>query len=94
MVVLLVGMGIKEEKVHVAQRPKVLPSLSSSALSTPLQHYLLMLALFTFERISEMFILLLGRQLGIGVVELLLLWSTLNFCKVITATLGGQLADH
>ncbi len=35
-----------------------------------------------------------GTSFGIGVVELLLLWSALNFCKAITATWGGQLADR
>ncbi len=38
--------------------------------------------LFTFARASETFILLLGHQLGIGVVELLLLWSALNLSKL------------
>ena len=50
--------------------------------------------LFTFARASETFILLLGHELGIGVVELLLLWSALNLAKAITSTQGGQLADH
>lgn len=92
--VLLVGVGIKEDKTSVVQKPVVLPPLSWSVLSTPMRRYLLVLALFTFARVSETFILLLGHQLGVGVVELLLLWSALNFCKAITATWGGQLADH
>ncbi|WP_245812924.1 MFS transporter [Nitrosomonas cryotolerans] len=33
-------------------------------------------------------------QSGISVVELLLLWSALNFAKAITATSGGRLADR
>lgn len=94
MAVLLVGVGIKEEKTHVVQQPVVLPPLSWAVLSKPMRRYLLVLALFTFARVSETFILLLGHQLGIGVVELLLLWSALNFCKAITATWGGQLADR
>ena len=94
MAVLLVGVGIKEEKTHVAKKPVELPRLSWAILSKPMRRYLLVLALFTFARVSETFILLLGHQLGVGVVELLLLWSALNFCKAITATWGGQLADR
>ena len=59
-----------------------------------MQRYLLVLMLFTFARASETFILLLGHQMGVGTVELLLLWSALNLCKAATSTWGGQLADR
>jgi MFS family permease len=59
-----------------------------------MKHYLWVLMLFTFARASETFILLFGHQLGIGVVELLLLWAVLNLAKAITSTQGGRLADH
>jgi MFS family permease len=94
--VLLLGAGVKEERqekataVHV---PVVLPPLRWSVLSVPMRRYLLVLMLFTFARASETFILLLGHQLGVGVVELLLLWSALNLAKAATSTWGGQLAD-
>jgi hypothetical protein len=88
--VLLLGIGIKELKQTVAHAPVILPPLSWSVLSLPLQRYLLVLMLFTFARVSETFILLLGHQLGIGVVELLLLWSALNFSKAITGHLGRE----
>jgi MFS family permease len=93
--VLLLGTGVKEEKKkHAgAQIPVVLPPLRWSVLSLPMRRYLLVLMLFTFARASETFILLLGHQLGVGVVELLLLWSTLYLCKAATSTWGGQLAD-
>ncbi|MDP1950471.1 MAG: MFS transporter [Nitrosomonas sp.] len=94
LAVLLLGVGVKEEKTTVIQTPTMLPPLAWSALSLPMRRYLLVLMLFTFARASETFILLLGHQLGIGVVELLLLWSALNFCKAITATWGGKLADR
>lgn len=94
--VLLLGTGVKEEKKKEnakAQVPVVLPPLRWSVLSLPMRRYLLVLMLFTFARASETFILLLGHQLGVGVVELLLLWSTLYLCKAATSTWGGQLAD-
>lgn len=94
--VLLLGAGVKEEKREEAaavHAPVVLPPLRWSVLSLPMRRYLLVLMLFTFARASETFILLLGHQLGVGVVELLLLWSALNLAKAATSTWGGQLAD-
>jgi hypothetical protein len=98
--VLLLGVGVKEEKGENAtvshaptNVPVVLPPLRWSVLSMPMRRYLLVLMLFTFARASETFILLLGHQLGVGVVELLLLWSALNLSKAATSTWGGQLAD-
>ncbi len=95
--VALLGAGVKEEKTNQVQRtelPRTLPPLRWSALSAPMQRYLWVLMLFTFVRASETFILLFGHELGIGVVELLLLWAVLNLAKAITSTQGGQLADH
>src|SRR5688500_13503203 len=95
--VLLLSVGGQDEKptaVHAAAHiPVVLPPLRWSVLTLPMRRYLLVLMLFTFARASETFILLLGHQLGVGTVELLLLWSALNLCKAATSTWGGQLAD-
>ncbi|SCY29627.1 MFS transporter [Nitrosospira sp. Nsp13] len=94
--VLLLGAGVKEEmreEEAAVHAPVVLPPLRWSVLSVPMRRYLLVLMLFTFARASETFILLLGHQLGVGVVELLLLWSALNLAKAATSTWGGQLAD-
>ena len=93
------GLGVteKDEKFavarHSAAAPATLPPLRWSVLSLPMRRYLLVLMLFTFGRASETFILLLGHQLGVGVVELLLLWAALNLAKAATSTWGGQLAD-
>jgi MFS family permease len=95
--VALLGAGVKNEKTNQVQQtelPRTLPPLRWSALSVPMQRYLWVLMLFTFARASETFILLFGHELGIGVVELLLLWAALNLAKAITSTQGGQLADH
>lgn len=74
--------------------PVALPPLSWSALSRPMRRYLMVLTLFTFARASETFILLRGHELGVGVVELLLLWAALNLAKAATSTWGGRLADR
>ena len=98
--VLLLSVGVTEktdEKPAAARAtpavPIALPPLRWSILSPSMRRYLLVLMLFTFARASETFILLLGHQLGVGVVELLLLWSALNLSKASTSTWGGQLAD-
>lgn len=93
--VLLLGTGVKEEKTPGIGKtaPAVLPPLRWSVLSSPMRRYLLVLMLFTFARASETFILLLGHQMGVGTVELLLLWAALNLCKAVVSSWGGQLAD-
>ena len=53
-------------------------SLSWSRLSINMRHYLLLLAWFTFARVSETFIVLRGHDLGMSTVSLLLLWAALN----------------
>ncbi|MBI2313793.1 MAG: MFS transporter [Betaproteobacteria bacterium] len=90
----LMAGGVKD--VHRAPDavPAPLPPLSWNALSRPMRRYLLVLGLFTLAKASETFILLLGHQLGVGVVELLLLWAALNLCKAVTCTRGGKLADR
>jgi MFS family permease len=100
LAVALLGLGITEktdEKTASVRNnpsaPATLPPLRWSVLSLPMRRYLLVLMLFTFARTSETFILLLGHQLGVGVVELLLLWSALNLAKASTSTWGGRLAD-
>ncbi|SFD87215.1 MFS transporter [Nitrosomonas sp. Nm166] len=95
--VIILGTGVKEEKadrIQPSEFQRTLPPLRWSGLSMSMRHYLLVLALFTFARTSETFILLFGHQLNIDVVELLLLWAGLNFAKALTSTQGGQLADH
>jgi MFS family permease len=97
--ILLLSMGIKEENIGnkketTSEAMPSLPPLRWSLLSRPTRRYLLVLTLFTLARASETFILLLGYQLGVGVVELLLIWSAISLAKAVTSTVGGQLADR
>jgi len=66
---------------------------SFSELSRNMRRYLWVLVLFTFARVSESFILLRGNELGMSVVQLLLLWAALNLTKSGTSLLGGRMAD-
>lgn len=93
--VLLVAAGVKETAKPVPVRSRTaLPPLRWRGLSPPMRRYLVVLMLFTFARASETFIVLRGYELGMGVVELLLLWAVLNLAKAATSTRGGLLADR
>lgn len=93
--VLLIAAGIKEPGRTLAASVRTpLPPLRWQRLSAPMRRYLVVLALFTVARASETFIVLRGHELGMGVVELLLLWAVLNLAKAATSTLGGRLSDR
>lgn len=93
LAVSLIAFGIREPSRTPANSPLALAPLRWGALSRGMRRYLLVLALFTFARASETFIVLLGYTMGTGTVELLLLWAILNLAKALTATVGGRLAD-
>lgn len=61
-------------------------------LSPILRHYLLLLAWFTFARVSETFIVLFGHNLGMSAVNLLLLWAMLNLAKSLASWWGAKAA--
>ncbi|HET9700589.1 MAG TPA: MFS transporter [Burkholderiales bacterium] len=93
--VLCLAAGVREPP---PARPRAgaaaLPPLRWAGLSVPMRRYLLVLGLFTLARASETFILLRGHEIGVGVVELLLLWAVLNLAKALTSTWGGRMADR
>ena len=93
LAVLLIAFGVREPPVAKVTVRRTLAPLRWNALSSGMRRYLLVLAVFTFARASETFIILLGYQMGIGVVDLLLLWAALNLAKALTSTAGGKLAD-
>lgn len=93
--VLLVALGVREDGRRIAVHERQpLPPLRWGSLPRAMQRYLVVLALFTFARASETFIVLRGHQLGIGVVELLLMWSALSFAKALSSLRGGWWADR
>lgn len=59
-----------------------------------LRRYLLILALFSLARTSESFILLRGHELGMGAVEVVLLWTWMCVMQTVSAALGGPLVDR
>jgi MFS family permease len=92
MTVALFAFGI-----HEPPRPRLtteqLPPLRWSALHSRTRRYLLVLGLFMFGRIPETFLLLRGHELGLPVVELLLLWAVLHVVKSALAEYAGRQTD-
>ncbi|SFQ10935.1 hypothetical protein SAMN05216419_10643 [Nitrosomonas cryotolerans] len=79
--VLLMGIGIQEEKTTIVQNAPVLPPLNWLALSLPMQRYLLVLMLFTFARASETFILLLGAPIRYQCSRTATIMVSTQFCQ-------------
>ncbi|MDA8095385.1 MAG: MFS transporter [Betaproteobacteria bacterium] len=92
--VALIALGVKDTRTSPSATAHALPPLRWGSLSSAMRRYLVVLGVFTFARASETFIVLLGHEIGMGVVELLLLWAVLNLAKAIAATPGGRLADR
>lgn len=92
--VVCVGLLAVIRDVPSRVRAAPLPPLSWAVLSPGMRRYLAVLGLVTFARISDTFILLYGHLLGVGVIELLLLWSALNAVKSLGAYAGGVLSDR
>lgn len=93
LVLLVLVFGVREPPRPEIQRPKPQAPLAWAALSHNMRSYLWVLVLFTFARVSESFILLRGNELGMSVVQLLLLWAALNLTKAVASLLGGRMAD-
>mgnify|MGYP003385203657 CR=1 FL=1 len=93
LVMLLLIFGVQEAPRPIMEEQKLRAPLLWAALSPSTRRYLLVLVLFTFARASESFILLRGNELGMSIVQLLLLWATLNITKAATSIYGGRMAD-
>jgi len=76
------------------QGPKVVASLSWSALSPQSRRFLAVLTVFSFSRVSESFILLRAHDLGMSTVTVLILWALLCAIQSGVAWAGGGLSDR
>ncbi|MGO8754333.1 MAG: MFS transporter [Gallionellaceae bacterium] len=93
VVMLLLIFGVQEPPRAEVKKQEPRMPLRWSTLSLATRRYLRVLVLFTFGRASESFILLRGNELGMSIVQLLLLWATLNITKSATSSFGGRMAD-
>lgn len=98
LVLVVLIFGVREPprlkvEIEKPRTPRATITSPWTSLSPVMRRYLWVLALFTFARASETFILLRGNELGMSLVQVLLLWATLNVSKSATSMLGGRMAD-
>jgi MFS family permease len=93
LAVSLVAVGIKELPRVRSISDKHTP-LDWSRLSLTSRRYLTVIACFTVGKIPETFLLLRGYELGMSVVELLLLWAALHVVKAAIAEQAGRQTDR
>ncbi|MBI3897774.1 MAG: MFS transporter [Gammaproteobacteria bacterium] len=93
LTVALIALGVKEP-ARSTTPPTPLTPLKWSMLSTPARRYLAIMALFTLGKIPETFLLLRGHQLGMSVVELLLLWAAMHVIKAVISEQAGRHTDR
>ena len=93
LVVALTAFGIKEASPARAIKHEI-PPLVWPLLSPATRHYLLVIGFFTLGKIPETFLLLRGYELGMSVVELLLLWAAMHVVKSLISEYAGRRADR
>ena len=93
LAVLLIAYGVKEP-ARVRHPLESLPPLKWSLLDRPARRYLLTIGFFTLGKIPETFLLLRGHQIGMPVVELLLLWAAMHVVKAAISEQAGRHTDR
>jgi len=88
----LIAFGVKEPARADGVANERAP-LSWSRLSPMSRRYLAVLGFFTLGKIPETFVLLRGHELGMSVVELLLLWAAMHVVKVSLSEYAGRQTD-
>ena len=91
--VALLAFGVREAPRTRAAVTTAGP-LRWALMHTRTRAYLSVLGLFSLAKIPESFLLLRGHELGMGVVELLLLWAAMHVVKVAIAERAGRHTDR
>lgn len=93
LAVSLITFGVKETQRPAGVDTEPAP-LSWSRLSPLSRRYLMVLACFSLGKIPETFLLLRGHELGMSVVELLLLWAAMHVVKASISEQAGRHTDR
>ena len=93
LAVSLITFGVKETQRPAGVDTEQAP-LSWSRLSPLSRRYLMVLACFALGKIPETFLLLRGHELGMPVVELLLLWAAMHVVKAAISEQAGSHTDR
>jgi MFS family permease len=91
--VSLIAFGVREPP-RAAPANDVIPPLQWTALDPPVRNYLRVMTFFTLGKIPETFLLLRGHELGMSVVELLLLWAAMHVVKAAISEQAGRRTDR
>lgn len=76
------------------KQPEKIAPFAWTNLPPALRQFFPLLSLFAMARASEVFIVLRGHELGLGIVTLLLLWAYLAALQTATASLVAVWADR
>ena len=93
LVMLVLIFGVNEPYRKDVGTEELHAPLAWTILSHTMRRYLWVLVLFTFARASETFILLRGYELGMTLIQVLLLWAILSVSKSAASLLGGHISD-
>jgi MFS family permease len=91
--VSLIAFGVRESP-RTTPANDTIPPLRWAALDVPVRRYLLVMTCFTLGKIPETFLLLRGHELGLPVVELLLLWAAMHVVKAAISEQAGHHTDR
>ena len=93
LAVALIAFGVQEPARAGIPLMETAP-LRWAALSDTTRRYLLVLVFFTLGKIPETFLLLRGHEIGMSVVELLLLWAAMHVVKAAISQQAGRHTDR
>ena len=93
LAVALIAFGVQEPARTGVPLMETAP-LRWSVLSDTTRRYLLVLVFFTLGKIPETFLLLRGHEIGMSVVELLLMWAAMHVVKAAISQQAGRHTDR
>ncbi len=91
LAVIVLALGARETGIR---KKSTVPTLSLQGMDTRFKVFMLVLILFTLGNSSDAFILLLGQNRGLDVVQILLMLMTFNLIYSVLAGPLGALSDR
>ncbi len=91
LAVIVLAVGARETGI---QKKSTVPVLSLQGMDTRFKLFMLVLVLFTLGNSSDAFIILLGQNRGLDVVQILLMLMTFNLIYSVLAGPLGALSDR
>ena len=92
--VLLIFFFVKEPARHKLQNGKGVVSLKTAITNKRFRTYLIILFIFTLGTSSDAFLILRANSLGIGPLEIFLIYALLNLISAFISYPAGKLSDR